>query len=119
MNHETPDADGARRTVLEDTGTGCAFLLLGWVPPLVAAVVGGVVVWLRTGSLGALGAVVVGGTLAGYVVSVLLLFSIGHLLEQQGVGHRVANAFVMFVLVFGVVAAIAVAISVDRGWSTV
>ena len=115
MNSETPDPDGAEYTVLKDSGTGCALLLLGWIPPLVAALVSGVIVALRTGSLGDLAQVVIGGTLAGYIASLLSLFTVGHLLEQRGVGARVANAFLILVLVIGVAAAIAVAISVGGG----
>src|SRR5215207_4355972 len=87
------------RTVLEDSGTAQVLLFMGWIPPLVTAVVSGVVVAFRTGSLGSLIAVVIGGTLAGYIVSLIILFTVGHSLEQRGVGSRVANAFVVVVVV--------------------
>jgi len=74
-----------------------------------------VIVALRTGSLGDLAQVLIGGTLAGYATSVITLFTVGHALEQQGVGSRVANAFLILVMVIGVAAAIAVAVSVDSG----
>ncbi len=119
MKRQTPDAHGSGLTVLEDTGTGCALLLLGWIPPLGAALVTGVIVAVRTGGLGALAAMLIGGTVAGYVASVITLFTVGHLLEQRGVGSRVANAFLILVLVIGVAAAIAVAASVDSGRSGV
>ena len=102
-------------TVLKDTGTGCALILLGWIPPLVAALISGVIVALRTGSLGDFAQVVIGGTLGGYVASVVTLFTVGHLLEQQGVGARVANAFLILVLIIGVAVAIALAVLVDSG----
>lgn len=102
-------------TVLKDTGLSCALVLLGWIPPLVAAGVSGVIVALRTGSLGDLAQVLIGGTLFGYVASLITLFTVGHALEQEGVGARVANAFVIVVLVIGVAVAIAVAVMVDSG----
>ncbi len=45
----------------------------------------------------------------------ITLFTVGHLLEQQGVGARVANAFLILVLIIGVAVAIAVAVMVDSG----
>jgi hypothetical protein len=115
MNRQTPDADGAESTVLEDTGTGCAVLLLGWIPPLGAALVTGVIVAVRTGGPAALGAMLIGGTVAGYVASVITLFTVGHVLEQRRVRARIANAFLILVLVIGVATAIAVAASVGSG----
>jgi hypothetical protein len=53
-------------TALEDSGTAQALLLMGWIPPAITALISGVVVAFRTGSLGALAVVVVGGTLVGY-----------------------------------------------------
>jgi hypothetical protein len=102
-------------TALEDPGTAQAFLFLGWVPPLITSLVAGVIVGIRTGSLGALAQVVIGGTLAGYIASLVLLFTVGHRLEQRGSGSLLARAFVGFVLVVGVAAACWVAIMVDRG----
>ena len=92
---------------------------MGWVPPLVAALVSGVIVAVRTGSLANLPAVLIGGTLAGYVASVITLFTVGHLLERRGVGSRVAKAFLYLVIVIGVAAAIAVAVLLDSGRSRV
>jgi hypothetical protein len=46
-------------------------------------------------------------------------FTVGHSLEQRRVGSRVANAFVVLVVVIGVLAAIWVAITVDSGRSEV
>lgn len=43
-----------RTNALEDPGTAQAFIFLGWIPPLITAVIGGAIVGLRTGSLGAL-----------------------------------------------------------------
>ena len=75
----------------------------------------GVIVGLRTGSLGALILVLIGGTIAGYVASLVILFSVGHSLEQRGAGSLIAKAFLGIVLIVGVAAAGWVAITVDRG----
>lgn len=104
-----------RASALEDPGTAHAFILLGWMPPLITAVVGGVIVGLRTGSLGALVAVVIGGTLAGYIASLVILFTVGHSAEQRRAGSLMANAVIGLVVVAGVAAASTVAIVVDRG----
>jgi hypothetical protein len=104
-----------RTTALEDPGSAQAFIFLGWIPPLITAAIGGVVVGLRTGSLGALAAVLIGGTLAGYIATLVILFTVGHNLEQSRAGSLMAKAFVGFVLVVGVAAACWVAITVDRG----
>lgn len=108
-------AGAHRATALEDPGTAQALIFLGWIPPLVTAAVGGVIVGLRTGSLGALILVLIGGTIAGYVASLVILFSVGHSLEQRGAGSLIAKAFLGFVLIVGVAAAGWVAITVDRG----
>ncbi len=108
-------AAASHATALEDPGTGQAFILLGWIPPLITAAIGSVIVGLRTGSLGALAAVLIGGTVAGYIASLVILFSVGHSLEQRGAGSLIAKAFVGLVLIVGVGAACWVAITVDRG----
>ena len=104
-----------RTTELEDPGTAQAFIFLGWLPPLITAVVGGVIVGLRTGSLGALVLVLIGGTIAGYLASLVILFTVGRSLEQRRAGSFVAKAFLLFVLLVGVAGACTVAITVDRG----
>src|SRR3954452_15760131 len=81
---------------LEDPGTGQAFIFLGWIPPLISAAIGGVIVGLRTGSLGALAEVLIGGTLAGYIASLVILFSVGHSLEQRRAGSLIAKTFLGF-----------------------
>jgi hypothetical protein len=102
-------------TELEDAGTAQAFIFLGWVPPLITAVIGGVIVALRTGSLGALVMVVIGGTLAGYIASLVILFTVGRSLEHRGAGSLIAKTLLSLVLLAGVAGACTVAIIVDRG----
>lgn len=70
---------------------------------------------LRTGSLGALVLVLIGGTTTGYVASLVILFTVGHSLEQRRAGSFLAKPFLLFVLLVGVAAACTVAITVDRG----
>jgi hypothetical protein len=100
-------------TALEDSGTAQVLLFMGWMPPAMTALISGVVVAFRTGSLGALAVVVVGGTLVGYVACLTILFTVGHRLEQRGVSRRVANAFLVLVVAVGVIAALAVAVLVS------
>ena len=104
-----------RASALEDPGTAQAFILLGWIPPLITAAIGGVIVGYRTGTLGALAVVVIGGTLAGYIASLVILFTFGHSLEQGRPSSPVAKAFLLFALLVGVAAACTVAVTVDRG----
>jgi hypothetical protein len=104
-----------RANALEDPGTGQAFILLGWIPPLIIAAIGSVIVGLRTGSLGALAAVLIGGTVAGYIASLVILFTVGHSLEQRRAGSLMAKALIGLVVVVGIAAASTVVIVVDRG----
>ena len=97
-------------TALDDTGTVHAFFLLGWIPPAVAAIVGGVVVAFATGNVLAFFGVALGGTLAGYVAALVLIFTIGNALGGH-VGERVANGFLVSVVAVSVAVALAVAVS--------
>ena len=99
--------DDPAPTALEDPGTGQAFFLLGWIPPAVAAVIGGVMVAFATGNPLAFVGVALGGTLVGYVTGLLVLFTFGGALE--GVGARVANLFLVLVVALSVAGALAVA----------
>ena len=99
-------------TALDDSGTGQALILMGWIPPLVTSLIAGVIVAFRTGSLGALVVVVIGGTLVGYIASLVVLFTFGHMLQQGGVGRRVANAFLVLDIAVGVGAALVIAAQV-------
>ena len=99
-------------TALDDPGTAQVLLFVGWIPPAITSLIAGVIVAFRTGSLGALVVVVIGGTLVGYIASLVVLFTVGHMLEQQGVGRRVANAFVVLDVAVGVVAALVIAAQV-------
>ena len=100
-------------TALDDPGTTQAFLFLGWIPPAVAAVVGGVVVAFATGNALAFVGVALGGTLVGYVVALVVLFALGWVLAGR-VGERVANLFLVLVVAVSVAAALAVAVAASR-----
>ena len=97
-------------TALDDTGTVHAFVLLGWIPPAVAAIAGGVIVGIATGSVLTLVGVVLGGTVAGYVMSLALLFTVGYIFAGH-VGERVANGLLVSIVAVSVVTALAVAVS--------
>ena len=111
MPDERPDRT-EEASPLEDTGTFQAFILMGWILPAVTSLIAGVIVAFMTGSLGALVVIVIGGTLVGYIASLVVLFTVGHMLEQRGVGARVANAFLVIDVAVGVIAALVVAVLV-------
>jgi uncharacterized membrane protein len=97
-------------TALDDAGAVQAFLFMGWLPPAAAAAVGGLIAAFATGSVLTFFGVVLGGTMAGYVTGLVLLFTVGNALSGR-VGERVADAFLISVVVVSVVAALAVAVS--------
>ncbi len=100
---------GRPPTALDDTGTGYAFILLGWVPPAVAAAVGGVIGALATGDVLVFVQAFIGGTIGGYITALVLLFTVGHSLSGN-VGERVANVFLASVVAASFAAAIAMAL---------
>ena len=100
---------GRPPTALDDAGTAHAFILLGWVPPAVAATIGGVIGAFTTGDVLVFVQAVIGGTIGGYVTALVLLFTVGHSLAGN-VGERAANAFLVSVVAASVAAAIAMAL---------
>lgn len=82
------------------------FIFLGWVPTGIAAVITGVIVGFQTGDIGRAMLVIVGGTLVGWVAMLVVAFTVGHVLEQNGLLGR-APVFEGICLVLGVLAAIA------------
>jgi hypothetical protein len=95
---------------LEDPGMAQVLLFVGWIPPAVTALVGGVVLGLRTGSVGTLAVVAICGTLVGYIASLTVLFTLGRYLELRRVRGRLATAFLVLDVAVGVAGAIAIAI---------
>ena len=87
------DPDLARpKTALDDTGTTYAALFGGWLPGGIAALVGASVVWIITRDWTAVLVALLGGTLAGYVVCLTLVFVVGFRLSRaaSGLSRRTA-----------------------------
>jgi hypothetical protein len=108
-----PDRRSSRpreATAIEDPGTTQLVLFMGWIPPAVTALAGGLIVGFTTGSLWALAVVVIGGTVVGYIACLTILFTVGWFLQRLRVRSGIANAFLLVDLAAGVLAAIAVAV---------
>jgi biotin transporter BioY len=102
------DSGGVRpRTALDDTGTVHAFVLLGWIPPAIAAVVGGLIVAFATGDALAFVRATLVGTIAGYTMSLLLLVLVMSWFAEK-VSERVANGLLVSVVVGSTATALAV-----------
>ncbi len=97
-------------TSLDDAGTVQTLLFVGWIPPAVTALIGGVVLGVASGSFQTVLVVGIGGTIVGYVVSLTILFTVGRHLERRRATTRTADAFVKITVAVGVLAAIAVAV---------
>lgn len=104
------DPDLARpKTALDDTGTAYAALFVGWLPGGIAALVGASVVGIVTRDWTAVWVALLGGTLAGYVVCLTLVFVVGFRLSKSGISARAADRFVKVALWSGVPTALAIA----------
>jgi hypothetical protein len=110
----SPDARGPAppRTILDDSGATQAVLFGGWIPGAIAAVVGGLVVGLASGSFPVFAIIVVAGTIVGYVVCLCCLFGIGSRLSKLELTPAAANRAFNLIMLSGVPAALAVAIVV-------
>jgi hypothetical protein len=104
MTHGGP----AEASVRYDPGAMQLLVLLGWVPTGISAIVSGLIVGLRTGNIGSALVVVVGGTLVGWIASLMLVFTVGSFLEQAGL-LRKAGVFETLSVVFGIAVTIAFA----------
>ena len=105
---ETADHMGADASVRYDPGAMQLLVLLGWIPAGVTAIISGVIVGVLTGNLGSALVVFVGGTLVGWIAMLVLVFTVGNALEQEGLLRR-AGVFEAVCVVFGVVVTIAFA----------
>ena len=76
------------RAIARDAGAVQLLIFLGWIPTGIAAMVSGVIVGLQTGNAGSALIVVVGGTLVGWIAMLVLVFTVGHLLEEHGLLGR-------------------------------
>ncbi len=83
-------------------------LFLGWVPTGLTAIISGVIVGFLTGNIGSALAVIVGGTLVGWIAMLVLVFTVGNDLEQNGSIGR-PGVFEAISVVFGVIVTIAFA----------
>lgn len=100
---------GRPKTALDDTGTAYAALFGGWLPGGIAALVGASVVWIITRDWTAVWVTFLGGTLAGYVVCLTLVFVVGFRLSKSGISAQSADRFVTLALLSGVPTALAIA----------
>jgi hypothetical protein len=91
-----------------DTGAVQLLIFLGWIPTGITAIISGVIVGLQTGNFGSALLVIVGGTLVGWIAMLVLVFTVGHALEQNGLLGR-APVFEGISVVLGILATIAFA----------
>jgi hypothetical protein len=99
----------AGASVRYDPGAIQLLVLLGWVPTGITAIISGVIIGFLTGNVGSALVVVVGGTLLGWIAMLVLAFTVGNFLEQEGLLRR-AGVFEAISVVFGVVVTIAFAV---------
>ena len=93
---------------LDDPGAVQAVLFLGWIPPLITAVICAAALWVIGRPEAAL-VTLFGGPIVGYVVCLTLLFAGGKALSSTGASIRVQELFIGITVLIGVpvVAAIA------------
>ncbi len=101
----------ADRSTPVDAGGVQLLVLLGWMPTGITAIFAGVIVGLLTGNVSRAAGVVVGGTLLGWIAMLLLVFTVGNWLEQDGLLPR-SGLFEAISVVFGVVVTIVFAVSI-------
>ena len=94
---------------MDDPGAVQAVLFLGWIPPLVTAVICAVALWVIGRPEAAL-ITLVGGPIVGYVVCVTLLFAGGNALRSMGASVRVQELFIGTTILIGVPVVVALAI---------
>ena len=91
-----------------DAGAVQLLIFLGWMPTGITAIISGVFVGLQTGDVGRALLVIVGGTLVGWIAMLVLVFTVGNVLEQNRLLGR-APVFEGISVVLGVLATIAFA----------
>jgi hypothetical protein len=104
-----PGRNADPRPTPPDAGAVQLLIFLGWVPTGVTALIGGVIVGLRTGSVGRALITVVGGTVVGWIAVLVLVFTVGWYLEQHGRLPR-TGIFESIAVGFGVLVTIAFAV---------
>jgi hypothetical protein len=98
---------------LDDAGAAQAVLFLGWIPPLISAVICAAALWV-IGRPEAAVITLVSGPIVGYVVCLTLLFAGGTAVRSIGASARVQERFIAVTILIGVPVAFAIAVlSVD------
>jgi hypothetical protein len=105
---ESPNHTPVRPAVTRDAGAVQLLVLLGWLPTGITAIISGVIVGLLTANVGSALIVVVGGTLLGWISMLLLVFTVGNVLEQNGILGK-AGVFESISAAFGILVTIAFA----------
>jgi hypothetical protein len=103
------ERDENRPNPLDDPGAVQAVLFLGWLPPLITAVICAAALWV-IGRPEAAVVTLVGGPIVGYVVCLTLLFAGGNALRSIGASARVQELFIGVTVLIGVPVVIALAI---------
>lgn len=98
----------AKESAAEHVRAVQLLIFLGWMPTGLTAIVSGVIVGFLTGNIGSGLVVVVGGTLVGWIAMLVLVFTVGNDLEQNGSIGR-PGVFEAISVVFGVIVTIAFA----------
>jgi hypothetical protein len=104
-----PRREVGQRPKAPEAGFVQLLFLFGWVPTGITALLGGVILGLRTGSIGRAVIVIVGGTVVGWIAMLLLVFTVGWYLEQHGRLGR-PGVFESIAVAFGVVVTILFAV---------
>ena len=94
------DGSGTR-----DAGAVQLLIFLGWIPTGLTAIISGLFVGLQTGNIGNALIVIVGGTLIGWIAMLVVVFTVGNVLEQNGLLGPV-GVFEAICAVLGILATI-------------
>ena len=88
-----------------DAGAVQLLIFLGWIPTGLTAIISGLFVGLQTGNIGNALIVIVGGTLIGWIAMLVVVFTVGNALEQNGLLGPV-GVFEAICAVLGILATI-------------
>jgi hypothetical protein len=88
-----------------DAGAVQLLIFLGWIPTGLTAIISGLFVGLQTGNIGNALIVIVGGTLIGWIAMLVVVFTVGNVLEQNGLLGPV-GVFEAICAVLGILATI-------------
>ena len=100
------------RTVLDDPGAAQLGCFLGWLPAAIAAAISGIVIGIASASFLAFVVVAVAGTVVGYALCLISLFTIGSWFSKRALSPRAAEVVYWALMLSGVPAAIVVALVV-------